>query len=111
MPRTIQFHLDENISNVIAEGLRRRYIDVTTTPEQALVSVSDEEQLAFCVSQGRVIFTSDADFLRLHHTGTNHAGIIYCHQGSRSIGDIIRTLVLVWECLELEEMKNHLEFI
>jgi len=111
MSRTIRFHLDENVSNLIAEGLRRRYIDVTTTPEQALVSVSDEEQLAFCFSSERIIFTQDADFLRLHHAGANHAGIIYCHQGSRSVGDIIRSLVLIWECLEVEEMRNHLEFI
>jgi predicted nuclease of predicted toxin-antitoxin system len=111
MPRTIRFHLDENISNVIAEGLRRRYIDVSITPEQSLVAVSDEEQLAFCLLQGRVIFTSDADSLRLHHADNNHAGIIYCHQGSRSVGDIIRSLVLIWECLEIEEIRNQLEFI
>ena len=33
MPRTIRFHLDENCSHAIAAGLRRRGIDVTTTPE------------------------------------------------------------------------------
>lgn len=27
----IKFHLDENVENAIAEGLRRRNIDVTTT--------------------------------------------------------------------------------
>lgn len=69
---TIRFHLDENVSNVIADGLRRRGIDVTTTPEQGLIASSDEVQLAFASSQGRVIFTQDDDFLRLHH-----AGIVY----------------------------------
>lgn len=33
MTKTIRFHLDENVSNAIAEGLRRRGIDVITTPE------------------------------------------------------------------------------
>jgi len=28
----IRFHLDENVSSVIADGLRRRGIDVSTTP-------------------------------------------------------------------------------
>ncbi len=34
MTQKIRFHLDENVSNAIAEGLRRRGIDVTTTPEK-----------------------------------------------------------------------------
>jgi len=66
MPRTIRFHLDENVSNSIADSLRRRGIDVTTTPEEGLISALDEEQLAFAISQKRVIFTQDADFLRLN---------------------------------------------
>ena len=41
MPRTIRFHLDENCPHAIAEGLRRRGIDVTTTPEVDLISASD----------------------------------------------------------------------
>jgi hypothetical protein len=44
MVREIKFHLDENVSNAIAAGLRKRGIDVTTTPEQGLISVSDEVQ-------------------------------------------------------------------
>jgi hypothetical protein len=43
MPRTILFHLDENCHRAIAEGLRRRGIDVTTTPEVGLISATDEQ--------------------------------------------------------------------
>lgn len=111
MSKIIRFHLYENVTNIIAEALRRRRIDVTTTPEQGLISASDEEQLAFCLSQSRVIFTQDTDFLRLHHQGVSHAGIVFCSQGSRSVGEIIRSLVLIWELLETEEMRQHLEFI
>ena len=39
MTEKIRFHLDENVSNAIAEGLRRRIIDVTTTPEVELGNV------------------------------------------------------------------------
>ncbi|WP_404783568.1 DUF433 domain-containing protein [Altericista sp. CCNU0014] len=41
MSGQIKFHLDENVSNAVAEGLRRRAIDVTTTPEQNLMGASD----------------------------------------------------------------------
>jgi len=72
MPRTIRFHLDENCHHGVADGLRRYGIDVTTTPEEAVISAADEEQLRFAVSQGRAIFTQDRDFLRLAgKCGTN----------------------------------------
>ncbi len=55
----IKFHLDENITLAIANGLRRRGIDITTTPEEGMIWQSDEQQLAFSLSQERVIFTQD----------------------------------------------------
>jgi hypothetical protein len=59
MARTIRFHLDENCHRAVAEGLRRRRIDVSTTPETGLMIASDEEQLAYGLAQGRVVFTQD----------------------------------------------------
>ncbi|QIZ69837.1 DUF5615 family PIN-like protein [Oxynema aestuarii] len=111
MPKTIRFHLDENVSNAIAEGLRRRGIDVTTTPESGLIGVSDEEQIALCREQERVIFTQDTDFLRMAQIGISHRGIIYCQQKTRSIGDIVRGITLIWEYLESEEIQDKVEFI
>lgn len=107
----IKFHIDENITLAIGNGLRRRGIDVTTTPEQGMIWQSDEQQLAFALSQERVIFTQDTDFLRLHHAGLSHAGIVYCPQTSKSIGEILQGLVLIWEVLNAEEMNNHLEYL
>jgi len=59
--------LDENVNGAIADGLRRRGLDVTTTPEEGLIGADDEEQLAF--------------------------------------------LILIWECLEPEEMCDRVEFL
>ncbi|MEH1801781.1 MAG: DUF5615 family PIN-like protein [Nostoc sp.] len=66
MTQKIRFHLDENVSDAIAKGLRRRGIDVTTTSETGLIAASDGEQLYFAMSQNRVIFTHDDDFVILH---------------------------------------------
>jgi predicted nuclease of predicted toxin-antitoxin system len=109
--RTIRFHLDENCDRAIAEGLRRRGIDVSTTPEVGLLSATDEEQIAFAVLQNRVLFTQDRDFLRLHGAATAHPGIAYCGKDTKSIGAIIQGLVLIWEVLEPEEMANRVEFL
>ncbi|MCA6501254.1 MAG: DUF5615 family PIN-like protein [Pseudanabaena sp. M135S2SP2A07QC] len=111
MAREIKFHLDENVSNAIANGLRMRGIDVTTTPEQKLISVPDDVQLKFAVSQERVVFTQDMDFLRIHRQGINHLGIVYCPQQTKSIGQIIQGIVLIWELLTPEEMIKHIEYL
>ena len=111
MTEKIRFHLDENVTNAIAAGLCRRGIDVTTTPEVGLISKPDPEQLAFAVSQKRVLVTHDDDFIVLHRKGIKHSGIVYCKPNRRSIGEILNTLVLMWEIVEPEEINNHLEFI
>ena len=111
MAEQIKFHLDENVRSAISQGLRRRGVDVTTTPEQLLIGISDEAQLSFAISQQRVIFTQDTDFLRMNQMNTNHCGIVYCSQGSKSIGEIIRGLILIYELLEPVDMLGRVEFL
>jgi len=111
MPRTIRFHLDEHVAPDVADGLRRRSIGVTTTVDAGLLGVPDTTHIAFAVAERRVIFTNDDDFLRLHDQGIPHPGIVYCHQQTRSVGEIIRALELIWEILDSDEMANRVEFI
>jgi hypothetical protein len=111
MPRTIRFHLDEHCDPAIAAGLRLHGVDVTTTPEAHLLSAEDEEHVAYGITTGRVVFTQDQDFLRLHAANVEHRGIAFCYQKSRSIGQIIASLLLIWEIYEPEEMANRVEFV
>ena len=55
----MRFHLDEHLPHAIAEGLRRRGIDVTTTVEAGLRGASDDVHLAYALEQRRVIVTID----------------------------------------------------
>jgi len=111
MPRTIRYHLDEHIDLAVAQGLRRRGIDVTTTADAGLLGGGGVDNVAFAVAAGRAIFSNDPDFLRLHNEGVEHPGIVYCHQQIRSIGEMIRALELIWEILEPDDMRNRVEFI
>ena len=106
----MHFHLDEHVDSAVAEGLRRRGIDVTTTTEAGLRSASDITHIEFACRQNRCIFTMDDDFLTLANTGVDHCGIVYCHQQSRTVGQIIEHLVLIDACMTEDEMRNHIEF-
>ena len=111
MPAKIRFHLDENVPSAVVQGLRRRGIGATTTPESGLISAGDDKQLDFASSDDRVLVTYDTDFLRLHDRGVPHAGIAYSPKGKRTIGELIQGLVMIAECLAPEDMKNHVEFL
>jgi hypothetical protein len=107
----LRFHLDESVRSAIAVGLRSHGLDVTTAQEAGLLGAADEEQLAYAVSQGRVIVTHDDDFLQLVFEGDEHAGLCYCHQQKYPIGGLLRALLLVNECCTPEEMRGHIEFL
>ena len=55
--------------------------------------------------------THDQDFLRLHQQGVPHAGIAFCEQGTRSVGQIVRGLILIYEALAADEMASQIEFL
>lgn len=110
MKNRICFYTDEHVSKAVINGLRQRGIDVLTTPEAAKIGETDLSHLTFAKNKQRVIFTQDADFLRLHADGLQHSGIVYTSPKS-SIGQTIRGLVLIHEVLRPDEMVNHVEFI
>ena len=111
MPRTIRFHLDEHVAHAVADALRRLGIDVTTSGDANFLGAADADHVAYAVAQGRVIFTEDDDFLVLAGAGVQHSGLAYCRQNTRSIGQVVRALELIWEVYEPDEMSNRIEFI
>ncbi|OWY66648.1 hypothetical protein B7486_35670 [cyanobacterium TDX16] len=111
MSNRIRFHLDENVDPDIALALRRQSIDVTTTLEMGLRGQTDEAQLAFACQQGRIIVTHDTDFLKIASQTTEHWGIAFCKKDVRTLGEIIRSLILISEVLTPDEMKGWIEYL
>jgi len=107
----IRFHLDEHINHAIARGLRQRGIEVTTTVEVGLRTMSDEAQIAYIRQEERVLVTSDAGFLSWSPQGEKHFGIVYYPPGSHSIGDVVTFLVLMHEILTPDEMIGRVEYL
>jgi hypothetical protein len=102
--------MDEHVPRAVTEGLRRRGADVMTVREAGLLHADDKRHLEFALGERRVIFTQDADFLRLHAAGRRHRGIVYAPQGT-DIGVIIRGLMLISDILDSDDMIGHVEFL
>ncbi len=106
----IRYQLDEQVAHAVAQALRRRGIDVLTAGEAGLRGIPDVEVLSQAGAAGRVLVTHDSDFLGLHQQQV-HAGIAYCAQGTRTIGQVVAGLVLIYEVLESDEMAGRVEFL
>ena len=106
----IRFYLDEHVDHALARGLAERGVDVLTASAAKMLEAADITHLAFAKSEQRVVFSQDADFLRLHGTGLEHAGIVYAAQQT-PIGKLVRGLLLIFETMTPDEMKNHVEFL
>ena len=99
---SLAFLLDEDVSPRVAEGLRKRGVEAISVHEagRANSRASDEDQLIFATSAGRVLVTYNrADYQVLDATwrlrGRTHAGILWCAERSiprRAIGDLIRAI-------------------
>ncbi len=87
----IRYYTDEHVARAVVNGLRQRGIDVLSVVEAAMLGAEDEAHLVFGLAEQRVIFTQDADFLRLAAADKQHAGVVYTPQRMSS-GEIIRGL-------------------
>ena len=106
----IRYYTDEHVAKAVIRGLRQRGVDVLTTPEANKSNAADEEHLQFALSEGRVIFTQDDDFLKLASSGQVHAGIVYTPQHIPT-GRIIQRLMLIYQVLEAEKMVGNIEYL
>jgi len=106
----IRYYVDEHIAGAVVRALRARGIDVRTVTEAGLRQGEDDEHLAFALREGRVIVSCDADFLRLHARGTEHAGIVHAPR-QMAVGPLVRRLLLIHGVFTAEEMRGHVEFL
>lgn len=81
-----RLYANENFPREVVEALRALGHDVLTVLEagNAGQGISDEEVLGFAAAQGRTVITLNRrDFIRLHLSQPEHAGIIVCSQAER----------------------------
>jgi hypothetical protein len=100
----VRLCLDQHYSPRIAAALRERGHDVIAAEgEHALRGLADEELLAFCIVERRVLVTENvADFMPLVHRlgerGDEHYGVVFSSPASMPRG--VATIGLFVEALE-----------
>ncbi len=109
-----RLYLDEDIDIVIADLIRSRNFEVTTTNDVGRKGKSDPEQLDYAVSREYVIVTHNrVDFERLaqQYFAENriHYGIIIAVQ--RLPGDVAKRLAEKLNDFTADEMKNQIIYI
>lgn len=110
----LTFYFDENIQTALADALKMRGVDVLTTHQAGNTGVDDIRQLVYATKEGRTILSyNKRDFAIIHYQwmriGRSHAGLVLSDQ--LPIGVILRRLMKLYYSLNLEDMKNRLEYL
>jgi len=98
-------YTNENFPLEVARALRALGHDVLTVQEAGKggQAIPDEAVLAFAVAQSRALITLNRrDFIRLHRTSPDHAGIIVCTQDADATGQAQRIHQAIEAASELQ---------
>ena len=111
MADPIRFFMDQHFPGPASRGLRRHGVDLLTAHEAERCGFTDAEQLALATAERRVVVSFDTDFLALHQSGVEHAGIAWCPEQKYEIGQLIQVLLLLHGVLDQASMRNHVEYL
>jgi hypothetical protein len=95
----------------VARGVRQPGIDVLTAHDAGRCGLPDQDQLAFATVEERVLVTFDPDYLALHNSGVNHAGVAWCQATKYTIGPLVQLLILLHAVSDRAGMRNRVEYL
>ncbi len=106
----MKLYFDEHVHPLVAVMLRERGIDCRTTQEAGNLGRSDEAQLHYATTQGRVLVTFDRrDFLILANQWATihrqHAGLILSKQSP--VQELVRYLLRCHTRHQHEDLTDH----
>lgn len=110
----IELYLDEDVHVVIADLLRGRGFVATTARDAELLGKTDEEQLAYAVSQRKTLLTHnrhDFEVLAQEYPITEkaHFGIILAKRYPPY--DLVRRLMRILNHVSADEIQNQVRYI
>jgi hypothetical protein len=115
LPLYLRLYFDEDVSAGIVRNLRQRGFDVLGARDADCLRLDDAAQLAFAVSDQRVLVTHNrCDFESLHGRylteRRTHYGIIIARRRASDAAVVIRLLALL-NSFTAEEMIDQLRYV
>lgn len=103
--------MDLHVAHAVADGLRRRGIDVIRAQDVGKADASDDEHLEYAYLTKRVVVSQDKGFIARVRRNEPNYGVAYCAQGSRSIGEMIAALVRIYDEMDMERMTGQVRYL
>jgi hypothetical protein len=111
----LAFYFDHHIQSAIAEGLKRRGVDVLTAHDDGYDRRDDEALLRRSAELGRILVTYDFGFLtrsaRWQEEGRDFPGIVFGFEIRIEIGVATRYLEDLAKNAPAETISNSVAFI
>ena len=112
---SVGLYMDVHVRREVAEGLRRRGVDVLTAQDDNAAELDDPELLDRATDLGRVLFSQDEDLLTeaasRQRSGNHFASVVYARQLGITIGQCIDELELIAGVYEPDEMLDRLIYL
>ena len=107
--------MDVHVPDSVTRGLRRRQVDVLTSQEDDTRTLNDEDLLNRASVLDRLLFTQDADLLRIaqerQELGVPFSGVAFSSQFGVSIGQLVDDLALLAKCCDSDELANRVTYL
>jgi hypothetical protein len=111
----IGLYMDVNISQAIAEQLRRRGVDVLRAQEDHAGTLPDPDLLERASQLGRILFTHDIRFRVLaedwQRQGRPFVGLVFGHSLRVTIGKFVADLELIALASEPTEWISRVDYL
>ena len=113
---SLRFQADANLDPDIARGLRLREPSIDFRAAHSVIpdGMPDPEVLAIAADDGRVLVSADVTTMEVHFLRFieqhDSPGILLIHS-SRSIGQAIEGLLMVWLNWSVDELRNQVRWL
>ncbi|PKO22744.1 MAG: hypothetical protein CVU38_07895 [Chloroflexi bacterium HGW-Chloroflexi-1] len=112
---TIRLYFDEDADGRLVQAVRQRGYDIQLARQANMLGASDDDQLAYAVSQGRAFVTHNVQHFpplcaEWEAAGREHSGVIML-LGRPTIGIWLRRLENLLSSFGAEDLKNALVFL
>jgi uncharacterized protein with PIN domain len=106
----VKLYVDADVTPKLARILRTRGYDVLSAHETGNAELSDVEQMAFAVAEGRALLTCNAgDFTPIFedywYTDREHLGVIVSEQ--LELGEMLRRVVRLLDTVDAGDMRSN----